>query len=238
MPVENSVNISLLPLVQDLSSTFASALGRAEPQKVDEPDEGAGRDGEGGAPGRAQRAQAEHTHKEIVQPHVQHQTRHRHGKPNLGVAVAAHQILKEQLERHGHRAQKHHQRIGQHVGHQPLAAAQQHRDGAQKGHAQGGERHRKGQQHQAHEAENAVCLLHLAAAQVLADDGARPGGQHHRNAEGDAGDGDDDVDARQRVRTRIAGDEKAVDGGVERQKDHGQNAGQQAFQILPVAHRP
>lgn len=30
MPVENSVNISLLPLVQDLSSTFASALGRAK----------------------------------------------------------------------------------------------------------------------------------------------------------------------------------------------------------------
>ena len=195
----------------------------AELQEIHQPDEHTYGDGQKRSPCGAEGAHIQYGHKNIVENDVADQPRHRHRHAHAGLAVGTHHVFKKQLEGHGDAAQKDDKGIGQHMGKQSVAAAQQYADGLQKDDAEHRKEQRKPQQHQRDKGKDLAGLTALFLPHFLPDDRPGAGGQHDRGTEDDAGNGDDDIDAPQRIGAGIFGYKKTVDGGVKGQKDHGEH---------------
>ena len=207
-----------------------------EAEEVDEADHGARGDRQGGAPGRAVRTQTEHADEDVIEDDVQHEPGHRHPESDLRTAVGPHEVLEKQLEGHRDAAEEDDPCVRQNMREQTLTTAEEVADRPEEDEAENRKQNREDKQDQGDEGENLIRLTVLFLSHFFANDGARTGCKHHGGSEDDAGHRNHDVDARERVGTRVLRDEVAVDRRVEGQEDHGQHGRNQILQELRVGH--
>ena len=208
----------------------------AEAEEVDEADQRAYADREGGAPGCAVGAQAEHADEDVIEDDVQREAGHRHPEPDLRAAVGPHEVFEKQFEGHRDAAEEDDLRVRQDMREQALTAAEKEADRLQEDETENRKQNRENEQDQGDEGENLIRLVVLFLSHFFANDGARTGCEHHGGSEDDAGHRNHDVDARECVGACVFRDEVAVDRRVEGQEDHGQHRRDQILQELRVGH--